>query len=184
MNWYVGSLKSTYGCQFAITPTLPKRKYVGTSHKLRFIILLLEYKQYNVMSSIQLSTLAVSLLAAIVFLAMEAAAYKVSSHSSTLPLTQLNAWTLPKPTNKNLFGTFKPSSFSASWYDDHNPTARKVIYNDLDQEELYHFAVSFTSDDWIDQTYDAAYQTSEVKARRPLQLLANKVYTRLKNLRH
>jgi hypothetical protein len=135
------------------------------------------------MLSIKPDALAVPFLAVMLFLATEVAAYDVTSHLRKVPLTKLNAWTLPKPTNKNLFETFKPSSFSASWYDDHNPTARKVTYNDFDQEELYHFSVSFNADDWIDPPHVAAPHASEDKTRRPLKVLASKVYKRLKNLK-
>ena len=138
------------------------------------------------MPFIKLYTLAVLHFATMLFLATDAAAYgtPVVSHSRKIPLTKLNAWTLPKPTNKHPFDIFKPSSFSASWYDDHNPTARKVIYNDFDQDELYHFVVSFKSDDWIDPPHEVVPQTSKDKTRRPLKVFASSVYKRFRNLIH
>jgi hypothetical protein len=42
--------------------------------------------------------------------------------------TRLHAWTLPNGmtgSHSNGLGMFK-----ATWYDDHHPTARKVVYND------------------------------------------------------
>lgn len=136
------------------------------------------------MPCFKLCRLVVPLLATLLFLSMEVAAYDVVSHlRNVVPITKLNAWTLPKATNKKPFDTFTPSSFSASWYDDHNPTARKVIYNDFDQDELYHFVVSFKSDDWIDPPHEEPPRTSDNKTRIPLKVLASNVYKRFKNLK-
>jgi hypothetical protein len=120
------------------------------------------------------------------FLTTKAVAYTVTkaSHLRQVPHTTLNAWTLPKPISKKTFDSFTSSSFSASWYDDHNPTARKVVYNDLDQEEKYHFVLSFQSDDWIDQPSTLPHCKSEDKGRRPLKALAGTVYKRLQNLKY
>ena len=126
----------------------------------------------------------IALLVTILFLAIEANAYNVALNMRKVPLNVLNAWTLPKPTNKNPFDTFKPSSFSASWYDDHNPTARKVIYNDFDEDEIYHFVVSFKSDDWINPPIESAPRTSEIKTRRPLSHFASKVYKRFRTFKY
>ena len=134
------------------------------------------------MSSMKLSTAIMALLMAVLILAIKTGAYSVSLKTKKIPLTTLNAWTLPKPTNKNPFETFKPSSFSASWYDDHNPTARKVIYNDFDHDEIFHFAVSFQSDDWISPPYESAPRINETTTRRPLRLFAGKVYKSFKIL--
>ena len=130
----------------------------------------------------KLYTSLVVLLATICLLAIEATSYQVSSQMRKGPLTKLNAWTMPKPMHKNPFDTFKPSSFSATWYDDHNPTARKVVYNDYDQDELYNFVVSFKSDDWISPPYEPEVpHIKDGKAQRPLKLLAGKLYRRWKN---
>ena len=50
------------------------------------------------------------------------------SATASITSTSLNAWTLPN--NNNLTSRNPFGKFSATWYDDHNPTARKVVYND------------------------------------------------------
>jgi hypothetical protein len=61
--------------------------------------------------------------AALFFYLTTTNAYQLGAMLKPHTSTSLNAWTLPKPASKNPFGTF-------TWYDDHNPTARKVVYHD------------------------------------------------------
>jgi hypothetical protein len=47
--------------------------------------------------------------------------------------TTLNAWASPNPmsTSVNVGSSpSRPIRFKATWYDDHHPTARKVVYHD------------------------------------------------------
>jgi hypothetical protein len=47
--------------------------------------------------------------------------------------TTLNAWALPNPLStvvNSASGYSRPVRFKAAWYDDHHPTARKVVYHD------------------------------------------------------
>jgi formylmethanofuran dehydrogenase subunit E len=136
-------------------------------------------------------------------------AFQIIGPTKTASVTSLNAWTLPKPDSKNMFSKFTSSSFSTTWYDDHNPTARKIVYNEYvspenifdlneissnrpyhclsspsficsDQEEPFRFVTSFSTDDWI-ITSASKTPVKEVKMRRPLRVFASNVY---KLIRH
>eukprot|EP00977_Amphora_coffeiformis_P019243 scaffold7087_cov168-Amphora_coffeaeformis.AAC.2 len=49
--------------------------------------------------------------------------------------TQLSAWSLPNPSD---FGGFGP--LKSTWYDEHNPTARRAVYNDRRLHEDISFS--------------------------------------------
>jgi hypothetical protein len=118
------------------------------------------------------------------FYLVETSMYHTVQCTRTGTLSKLDAWTLPKSTNKNPFDKFSSSSFSASWYDDHNPTSRKVVYNDSDQDEVYRFFTSFSADNNDMSANKEPRTTDNVinPSRRALRHIAGKVYKRLRQI--